>query len=80
VSRVVVALPAFVAIAGWLWIALRSNLATALTILLATLILSLGASLSALPNGLFFDPVSVILGLLISFAALQAFRQTRSGA
>jgi len=80
VSRVLVLIPALFAVAGWLWIALRSALASALPILLLGLVLSLGASLAALPNGLFFDPMPLVLGLLISLLAIQVFRQTRAGA
>jgi len=80
VSRALVLIPTLIAVAGWLWIALRSTLATSLPILLGALILSLGASLAALPNGLFFDPIPSVLGLLISLAMLQVFRQTRAGA
>ena len=80
VSRVFVLFPAFLAAAGWLWLALRFPFANVLPVLLIALFLAVCASLSALPNGLFFDPAPVILALLISVTALWLFRQTRSGA
>jgi adenylate cyclase len=80
VSRLMVLFPALVAVAGWLWIALRASPSESLVVLLLSLALSVGASAAALPNGIFYDPVPIVLGLLIAFASLQAFRQTRSGA
>lgn len=78
--QAVVLIPAFLVVAGWFAIALRTTFVSALPILLLSLLLAAGASLAALTNGLFFDPVPIILGLLISLAALFVFRQTRSGA
>jgi adenylate cyclase len=80
VPRSLVFVPALLAVSGWLWIALRSTLASVLPVLLIGLVLSMGASLSAMANGLFFDPAPSVLGLLISLAVLRVFRQTRAGA
>ena len=80
VSRAVVLIPALLASAGWLWISLRNTTVSALPVMLLSFLLSLGASLAALANGFFFDPVPAILGLLLACAALQLFRQTRAGA
>jgi class 3 adenylate cyclase len=79
-SRPATLIPAFLAVAGWLWIALRTSPASSLPVALLTVLLAVGASLAALSNGLFFDPVPVILGLLISLAVMFLFRRTRAGA
>jgi len=69
----------FLAAAGWLWIALRSTPAGVFQLLLLIALLSVGASLAALANGLYFDPMPVILGLLISMTALSLYRRTQAG-
>lgn len=80
VSRNAVLLPAFLAAAGWLWLALRATLGEALLVALFAALLALGASLVAGLHGLFLDPLPILAGLLIGVAAILVFRRTHAGA
>jgi len=63
-----------------IWIALQSSRRETVSIVIASVILLLGASLVAGLYGLFFSPVPGICAVLVAFATLLIFEKTDAGA
>jgi class 3 adenylate cyclase len=71
---------AFPVTAGWIWLALRTRARESVPVVLGAVLLSLGASLAALPFASYLDPAPLLAGILLGTASIVAFRTTRSGA
>jgi adenylate cyclase len=77
-ARIIIAISAILS-TGWLWVALRNRVRDSLAVAAGLWVLSLGASASALPFGLFLDPLPLLSGVCVSILLLLAYRQTRLG-